>query len=273
MALTAFSARADILNVPSEFATIQMAIDASLPGDEIVIAPGIYKEELHTNNDNITLTGAGIDATIISGDLDGTGSNSTRGPEFNIFFGSVLIQDLTLSGFDDALLVYGFGNVEIRNCKFIHNKTGPVLLTSEGNNLIQGCTFEQNQYLALRIEGGSANTHAIRDCTFRDGYSCIDGDNITIENSTFTNHTQIAVTGNDYIVRDCVFTSNNNAIGTGGDLVVENCHFENNTGDSFQSDGGAAIYHRSGNCTISNSTFVRNTTEGRWGGAVDLTCP
>ncbi|TWT44256.1 hypothetical protein RAS1_06660 [Phycisphaerae bacterium RAS1] len=35
-------APADILNVPADYPTIQAAIDAAVPGDHIVLAPGVY---------------------------------------------------------------------------------------------------------------------------------------------------------------------------------------------------------------------------------------
>ncbi|MEL6499459.1 MAG: GC-type dockerin domain-anchored protein [Planctomycetota bacterium] len=41
--LIALAARADVLNVPGDFPTIQAALDAAQDGDEIVLAPGTYE--------------------------------------------------------------------------------------------------------------------------------------------------------------------------------------------------------------------------------------
>ena len=40
------NANADILNVPSQYQTIQSAVNASYDGDEIVVSPGRYLENV-----------------------------------------------------------------------------------------------------------------------------------------------------------------------------------------------------------------------------------
>ena len=73
VALTLISAAAsgEPLFVPGQYPTIQAAIDAAQPGDEILIAPGVYRELLDPENKSLTLIGAGPEQTILSGDLDG----------------------------------------------------------------------------------------------------------------------------------------------------------------------------------------------------------
>ena len=55
---------ASAIVVPRDFPTIQAAVDAAAPGDIIKVQGGIYTEEIVISKD-VTLKGAGVDATII----------------------------------------------------------------------------------------------------------------------------------------------------------------------------------------------------------------
>ena len=53
------------LTVPAPFPTIQSAVNAAQPGDTILIAPGIYDEQVKVTTSNITITGSGAAFTTI----------------------------------------------------------------------------------------------------------------------------------------------------------------------------------------------------------------
>ena len=87
---------ADVLNVPADFPTIQIAINLASAGDEIVVAPGTYFEDIDFLGKRLTLRSSGgaavttIDAigrfepviTILGSSADGSvieGFTLTRG--------------------------------------------------------------------------------------------------------------------------------------------------------------------------------------------------
>ncbi len=52
-------ANADVLNVPSDFPTIQIAVNLASAGDEIVVAPGTYFEDIDFLGKQATLRSSG----------------------------------------------------------------------------------------------------------------------------------------------------------------------------------------------------------------------
>ena len=74
--ITLYSSITDQLNVPSDYATIQSAIDASSNGDVVLVDPGIYYENINFNGKNITVASlfytTGNDGYLKSTIIDGS---------------------------------------------------------------------------------------------------------------------------------------------------------------------------------------------------------
>ena len=60
-------AAANTYNVPGDFATIQDAIDGTISGDVILVAAGTWAEAILIDGKNLTITGAGLATTSITG--------------------------------------------------------------------------------------------------------------------------------------------------------------------------------------------------------------
>ncbi len=75
-ALPAFSR---IINIPADYSTIQSGINASLSGDTVLVAPGVYNESLGPDGRNILLTSSqGPETTFVRGGIGiGNGEDST----------------------------------------------------------------------------------------------------------------------------------------------------------------------------------------------------
>ena len=65
--LTGSAATNITLYVPTEFTTIQSAIDTAYSGDTIQVAAGTYTENIVFSEENIVLRGEGADSTILNG--------------------------------------------------------------------------------------------------------------------------------------------------------------------------------------------------------------
>ncbi len=82
------------IDVPADYTTIQAAIDAAAPGDEIVVATGTYTEPLVVYK-SLTITGAGQGSTII--DLSGYAGPTVNGGIY-VSADNVTLQQFTLIG-------------------------------------------------------------------------------------------------------------------------------------------------------------------------------
>ncbi|MFH1724502.1 MAG: right-handed parallel beta-helix repeat-containing protein [Elusimicrobiota bacterium] len=101
-AILAGSAFADTLHVPAGYPTIQGAVDAALPGDTILVAPGAYVESV-TLKPGVILRGSGADVTTIEGD----GSLIDRWGYPATLFGA---DDGAITGFTIAGAVFNWGS-------------------------------------------------------------------------------------------------------------------------------------------------------------------
>jgi hypothetical protein len=59
-----------VLNVPEDYPTIQEAVDAAKSGDLVLIAPGVYREEVEVTTDNIVIRGLDRNEVILDGEFD-----------------------------------------------------------------------------------------------------------------------------------------------------------------------------------------------------------
>lgn len=215
--------------IPADYTTIQAGLDAAQTGDTVMVAPGVYFENLiwpYTHNIKL-LSELGADSTIIDG------SSIDRVIEIDgMLNASTIIDGFTLqNGFaNPAQGVYpdGFGG----GISLKHGASPTIR-----NNIIQNCTAIND----AMNDGGGAGI----------GTRGTIATNVHIEGNIIQNNTVIDEAQKSHCYGAGIY------IGRSGDVyILDNLIIEN---DIFPSGGnGGGIYIEGGTATITGNEFFGN---------------
>jgi len=128
--------------VPSDFSTIQFAIDASSIGDEVFVSIGTYDENINFNGRSISVIGANRETTIIDGNQSGSVVTFSSG------------EDATakLSGFT---LQNGSGSDTSGGCAWGGELCGGGIIVTNGSNPnLENLVVTNNGALNTSLNGG-----------------------------------------------------------------------------------------------------------------------
>lgn len=131
-------ARPDVLRVPTDYATIQAAINNATSGDTILIQKGMYYEDIVINK-SVSLVGEDRDSSIIYG--------HTAQYVISITASNVNLEDLTIAKNEpnavaSGIFIASVGNI-IQNNR-IANNSGGLVIYSSGNNVISDNDISNN---------------------------------------------------------------------------------------------------------------------------------
>jgi hypothetical protein len=248
------------LLVPSQYGTIQAAIDAAVSDvDQIEVAPGTYSEAINFNKKAVRLYSSGgpavttIDATELGSSV--VTCNSSEGA-------TTIMEGFTITGGNGVRgggMYNYFSSPTVTNCIFSSNMCiggGGGMSNEASSPTVINCTFSGNQATA---GGGMANY--IWDAT--------DSCNPTVTNCTFSGNTAVAGGGMfnggaNPTVTNCIFSGNSAPYGGGmwnfdASPTVTNCTFSSNTSDTRGSGMHNEYYSHP---TVTNCTFTSNTGGG-----------
>ena len=183
------------LLVPSEYATIQTAIDSADDGDMIIVADGTYIENIYINKDISITSLNGADSTIIDG----------NDVQEVVQFGGSTTRDCFLEGFTITNGGNSSGNTDEGGGGIIVEGGSPTL----SNLIIKGNTREYWSGGGIRIEEGG--NPLIEGCIIKENYASDDGGGIAawrasfeLKNSTISNNAStfgqaISISTNDAV--------------------------------------------------------------------------
>lgn len=239
------------LRVPAQFEKIQQAIDAAMPGDVVLVAPGTYTDTVEAEN----ILGATILVCIdLKSGVEVRGDSHQTGDV--ILMGNPVNPVVNCLDVDAQTILTGF------------TITGGGTGVAGGRAFVQivNCVIEENHHLSEFGSGGGMywdfSSPTVTNVVFA-GNSATNGGGAVFANDS------------NPVLTNCVFSGNRawtspNTPGTGGALVVSNdcralltnCLFTGNQADSL----GGAIEVYASEVDMVNCTVTGNNSGGLGGG-------
>lgn len=84
-----------VLNVPDEYPSIQAGVDAAVPGDLVLIAPGVYNEAVNVVTDEIVIRGLEREGVVLDGEFELDNGIRVLGAK------GVAVENLTTQNYTD----------------------------------------------------------------------------------------------------------------------------------------------------------------------------
>lgn len=281
---------ADVLDVPTEYATIQSAIDAAFDGDTVLVDDGSYNEHIDFLGKTITvesvngsayttIDGTGITTSLVRCATNETAKSVFRG--FTLLEGKVGSDEINPTAFSGGGMLINSASPTVEDIVFQNCESGygGGLYALRSGSTITNCAF--NQCVATGNSGAAQVFFNNPDT----------GTGVTFESCSFTENFSILYGGavhaiqGDHTFSNCNFTLNGVQwigsiprtdyggsiswwAGAGATLTIENCSIVDN---EAKIEGGG-LWVRPGYDTveISNTTICTNAPQNVVGRYIDL---
>ena len=263
---------ADVIHVPGDFPTIQVAINLAVADDEIVVAPGTYFEDIDFLGKRLTLRstgGAAVTTVNAIGRFEPVITILGSSADGSVIEGFTLTNGQATDptpGERGGGIYIDSANVTVRDSVITGNlaTAGGAVYANASNLTIEGTIIEANEatgdggglYLNNSNLSASNIVFASNASGGRGGAAFLIGGSSSIGNCEFI--------GNTAWERGGAINST-----TGHQLLAFNSTFHGNAaGDADTQGRGGAIYHISTtDAIINNSLFIENTATA-FGGAL-----
>jgi parallel beta-helix repeat protein len=194
--IIAGNVKAATINVPTDYLSIQAAINAASPGDVINVSAGNYIENINVNK-AVTVNGAGPGTTTIVA-TDGNSTPLTFSTTGATVSGFTLTHNYTTSELsawtfnnNGVSFASGGGNT-LTNCIVTLNRNGIYINTSQ-NNIISNNTITNNR-TGINATGTINGTHItgnIISSNWTEGF-------VSYANANTANYSTVIITGNTF---------------------------------------------------------------------------
>jgi parallel beta-helix repeat protein len=244
-----------VIHVPTDYLTIQEAINAANPGDFIFVYNGTYYENVVVNK-TVSLVGEDRVTTIIDG--GGTGS------VINVTANSVNINGFTIQNSgsttsDGGIYVISSGN-NISCSRITNNKNG-IYLYYSNNNTVSGNNVSSNNWYGVYLYYSGNNVISDNNIysNYNDGiYLYYSSNNVISDNNIYSNNNGI----NLYYSSNNTISDNNIS---NNDCGIWICQLSSNNvmsdNNLYSNKNGVYLYY-SGNNVISDNNAYSNYDYG-----------
>ena len=233
----------DIIRVPSDFPTIQEAIDAASSGATILVSSGVYIENVNINK-TLTLLGADKEDTVIDGSANSQGYSeavgvtiaadnvrvngftvrnrwtATTGIRLDHSAGSVVSGNIITKGGKYGIMLFHSNNNTISDNIVSHTGTSPganlngegIALSGSNNNTMQNNLITHSYSAGLSLLDSSANNRVLGNTIENNGFgfaTVASGNNMIFHNNV------LHFFGNPFVGMDSISQNNWSSDGKG----------------------------------------------------------
>jgi parallel beta-helix repeat protein len=245
----------DVIHIPTNYLTIQEAINAANPGDFIFVHNGTYYENVVVNK-TVSLVGEDRVTTIVDGGGTGSVINVTAN---SVNINGFTIQNSGSTASDSGIYVVSNGNNI--SCSTITNDKNGIYLYYSNNNTVSGNNVSSNNWYGIYLHHSSSNVISDNNIysNYNDGiYLYYSSNNVISDNDIYSNNNGI----NLYCSSDNAVSNNNIS---NNDCGISVCQLSNNNvmsdNNVYSNKNGVFLYY-SGNNAISDNNAYSNYDYG-----------
>jgi probable HAF family extracellular repeat protein len=241
--------------VPSQYPTIQAAIDAAVNGDTVVVAPGTYtgdgNRDINFKGKAITVRGATGDPNDCVIDCQGTETAPHRGFKF-------VRGEESNSVLDGITITNGYGPQEdVMGNGYFYSIGGAVYCKSSSPNISNCIIKNSSASSGGGISNHEAGTPIINNCYIIDNLAINYGGGIYNERDW----------PGSAVISNCIIRGNSAAWGGGiasslSSPTINTSIISNNSASAY----GGGIYNNISNHPTINNSIIRNNSASHYGG-------